>query len=60
MLSISQICDKEFSTHFTNKECMILKLGFKIPEEWILMRARRENDLYVLNMGTATMSSHSA
>ena len=24
LLSISQICDKQFSTHFTNKECIIL------------------------------------
>ena len=57
LLSISQICDKEFSTFFNNKECMILKPGFKIPEKWILMRAPRENDLYVLSMESATTSS---
>ena len=29
----------------------------KIPEDWILMRAPRENDLYVLSMESATTSS---
>ena len=24
LLSVSQICDKQFSTHFTSKECFIL------------------------------------
>ncbi|XP_076954177.1 uncharacterized protein LOC143628474 [Bidens hawaiensis] len=60
MLSISQICDKIFSTHFTDRECLILKPGFKIPKEWILMRSSRENDLYVMNMSTTSTSSGSA
>ncbi|KAD6454671.1 hypothetical protein E3N88_09377 [Mikania micrantha] len=33
LLSVSQICDNSFSTHFTNKECLILKPGFVIPEK---------------------------
>ena len=60
LLSVSQICDKQFSTHFTNKACIRLKPGFEIPEEWILMKAPRENDLYVLNMGTASTTSSTA
>ncbi|XP_076915950.1 uncharacterized protein LOC143575456 [Bidens hawaiensis] len=60
LLSISQICDKQFSTHFTDRECLIFKPGFKIPEEWIIMRAPRVNDLYVMNMSTASTSSGSA
>ncbi|XP_021985844.1 uncharacterized protein LOC110882051 [Helianthus annuus] len=31
LLSISQICDRMYSTHFTNKECLILNPGFVIP-----------------------------
>ncbi|XP_076909771.1 uncharacterized protein LOC143567184 [Bidens hawaiensis] len=54
LLSISQICYKGFSTHFTNQDCLILKPGYKIPGEWILMKAPRENDLYVLTMNVAS------
>ncbi|MFS8007533.1 putative GAG-pre-integrase domain-containing protein [Helianthus anomalus] len=54
LLSISQICDKSVTIHFTKDECLILKTGFKIPEEMVLMRALRENDLYVLDMSIAT------
>ncbi|XP_035830760.1 uncharacterized protein LOC118480158 [Helianthus annuus] len=57
LLSISQICDRMYSTHFTDKECLILKLGFVIPEEWIIMRAPRVNDLYVLDMSVATTTT---
>ncbi|XP_076950375.1 uncharacterized protein LOC143623325 [Bidens hawaiensis] len=60
LLSISQISDKCFSTHFTDKECLIFKPGFKIPDNWILMRAPRENDLFALNMSTASTSTSSA
>ena len=28
LLSVSQISDKDYSTHFTKKECLILKPGF--------------------------------
>ncbi|XP_076898591.1 uncharacterized protein LOC143552200 [Bidens hawaiensis] len=59
ILSISKICDKSFSTHFTDKECLILKHGFKIPDDRILMRAPRENDLYVRNLSIASTSSSS-
>ncbi|XP_021975161.1 uncharacterized protein LOC110870281 [Helianthus annuus] len=45
LLSISQICDKSFTVHFTKNECLIIKPGFKIPENMVLMRAPRENDL---------------
>ena len=60
LLSVSQICDKGFTTLFTDKECMILKQGFVVPKEWILMKAPRENDLYVLNMGTASTETKAA
>ncbi|XP_035842133.1 uncharacterized protein LOC110924517 [Helianthus annuus] len=46
-LSISQICDKDFSVHFTKSECLVLKPGFKVPDELVLLRAPRVNDLYI-------------
>ena len=33
LLSISQICDKGYSEVFNNKECIIMKPGFVVPEE---------------------------
>ena len=57
MLSVSQICDKQFSTHFTSKECLILKPGFVIPEEWIVMRTPRIKDAYVINMNSESTNA---
>ncbi|KAI3825408.1 hypothetical protein L1987_06891 [Smallanthus sonchifolius] len=54
LLSVSQVCDKKFSFHFNDSECYILKPGFVIPDEWILMKAPRRNDTYVLDMSVAT------
>ena len=50
LLSVSQICDKDFSAHFTKKECLILKPGVVIPEEWVLVRSERKNDAYIIDM----------
>ncbi|KAJ0453375.1 putative RNA-directed DNA polymerase [Helianthus annuus] len=60
LLSISQICDRMYTMHFTDKECLILKPGFVVPEEWIIMRAPRVNDLYVLDMSVATTTTGQA
>ena len=57
LLSVSQVCDKQYTTTFTAKECLILKPGFEIPEEWILMRAPRKNDTYVLDMNTVSSNA---
>ncbi|KAI3784071.1 hypothetical protein L1987_43163 [Smallanthus sonchifolius] len=54
LLSVSQVCDKKFSFHFNDYECYILKSGFVIPDEWILMKAPRRNGTYVLDMSVAT------
>ena len=32
LLSVSQICDKGYSMHFTEKECLILKSGIVISK----------------------------
>ncbi|KAI3754532.1 hypothetical protein L1987_54317 [Smallanthus sonchifolius] len=57
LLSVSQVCDKDFSFHFNKSECLVLKPGFVIPEDWILMLAPRKNDTYMLDMSTATTTS---
>ena len=50
LLSVSQICDKGFSTHFTGKECLILKPGVVIPDEWVLVRSERKDNAYIIDM----------
>ena len=52
LLSVSQICDRNYSVHFTDKECLILKPGIVIPADWILVRSRRQNDAYIIDMNT--------
>ncbi|KAI3762582.1 hypothetical protein L1987_53016 [Smallanthus sonchifolius] len=54
LLSVSQVRDKKFSFHFNDSECYILKPGFVIPDEWILMKAPRRNETYVLDISVAT------
>ncbi|KAI3754737.1 hypothetical protein L1987_54527 [Smallanthus sonchifolius] len=57
LLSVSQMCDKEYSVLFDKSECLILKPGFEVPEDWILMRAPRTNDTYQIDMSVATTTS---
>ncbi|KAI3815350.1 hypothetical protein L1987_15015 [Smallanthus sonchifolius] len=57
LLSVSQMCDKEYSVMFDKSECLILKPGFKVPEDWILMRAPRTNDTYQIDMSVAKTTS---
>ncbi|KAK9075327.1 hypothetical protein SSX86_003650 [Deinandra increscens subsp. villosa] len=56
LLSVSQICDKDYSVMFNRKECIILKPGVKIPEECVLMRTPRRSNSYLLNMGNPPTS----
>src|ERR1044071_32737 len=53
LLSVSQICDKKFTVFFDDNACFILKPGFKIPKEWVMISAPRVNNLYVLDMSRA-------
>ena len=48
LMSVSQICDKGNPVAFNEKEALVLKPGFVIPEEWILLRAPRKNDILSL------------
>ena len=57
LLSVSQICDKQFTVFFDSKACYILKPGFVIPEEWIMLLAPRVNNLYLLDMSKAVTQS---
>ncbi|KAI3740018.1 hypothetical protein L2E82_30435 [Cichorium intybus] len=57
LLSVSQICDKGFSTHFTKKECLILKPKVVIPEEWILVRSERKSNSYIIDMNHNTLEN---
>ncbi|XP_035838343.1 uncharacterized protein LOC118485924 [Helianthus annuus] len=50
LLSISQICDRGNSVHFTKKGCYVLKPGIVIPEDWFLMTAERRGNAYVIDM----------
>ncbi|KAJ0958119.1 putative RNA-directed DNA polymerase [Helianthus annuus] len=50
LLSISQICDRGNSVHFTKKGCHVLKPGIVIPEDWFLMTAERKGNAYVIDM----------
>ena len=58
-MSVSQIYDKGHTVLFIDTEALVLKPGFVIPEEWIVMRAPRRNDTYVMVMSTAESSKES-
>jgi transposase InsO family protein len=45
---------------FDNKCSYILKPGFKIPDEWILLSSPRKQDLYIMDMKEAKTTSQSA
>ena len=58
-MSVSQICDKGHTVLLTDIEASVLKPGFVILEEWIVMRAPSRNDTYVMDMSTAESSKES-
>ena len=43
--------DKGNPVHFTKTKALVLKPGFVVPEEWILLKASRKRDIYGLEMG---------
>nr|GEU86738.1 ribonuclease H-like domain-containing protein [Tanacetum cinerariifolium] len=47
LFSVSQMCDKKNSVLFTDTECLVLSLDFKLPDEsQVLLRVPRENNMY--------------
>ncbi|KAD4585951.1 hypothetical protein E3N88_23552 [Mikania micrantha] len=58
LLSVSQVCDQKHNMLFTEHECIVLKPGFVIPKDQILLRAPRRNNMYMLDMSTAAPLSN--
>nr|GEY80445.1 putative ribonuclease H-like domain-containing protein [Tanacetum cinerariifolium] len=51
LFSVSQMCDKKNIVHFTDTECLVLSLDFKLPDEsQVLLRVPRENNMYNVNL----------
>nr|GEW05774.1 ribonuclease H-like domain-containing protein [Tanacetum cinerariifolium] len=45
------MCDKKNSVLFTDTECLVLSLDFKLPDEsQVLLRVPRENNMYNVNL----------
>ncbi|KAJ9552063.1 hypothetical protein OSB04_016108 [Centaurea solstitialis] len=57
LLSVSQVCDKKFGVFFTDIECLILALGFKIDESQIMLRTPRKDNVYCLDIEDASSLS---
>nr|GEW28834.1 hypothetical protein [Tanacetum cinerariifolium] len=51
LFSVSQICDKKNKVLFTDIECLVLSLDFKLPDEnQVLLRVPRQNNMYSFNI----------
>nr|GEV32302.1 hypothetical protein [Tanacetum cinerariifolium] len=51
LFSMSQLCDKKNSVLFTDTECIVLSLDFKlIDENQILLRVPRQNNMYNIDL----------
>ncbi|GJT64993.1 ribonuclease H-like domain-containing protein [Tanacetum coccineum] len=48
---VSQMCDKKNKVLFTDSECLVLSLEFKLPDEnHILLKIPRQNNMYSFNL----------
>nr|GEU48099.1 hypothetical protein [Tanacetum cinerariifolium] len=55
--SVSKMCDKKNRVLFTDTECLVLSLDFKLPNEsQVLLRVPRENNMYNVNLKTIVPS----
>ncbi|GJZ28444.1 ribonuclease H-like domain-containing protein [Tanacetum coccineum] len=51
LFSVSQMCDKKNKVLFTDTECLVLSLEFKLPDEnQVLLRIPRQNNMYSFNL----------
>ncbi|GJY45467.1 hypothetical protein Tco_0434530, partial [Tanacetum coccineum] len=51
LFSVSQMCDKKNYVLFTDSECLVLSLNFKLPDEnQILLKIPRQNNMYSFDM----------
>ena len=53
LLSVSQVCDQKHNMFFIEHECLVLKPGFEIPTDKILLRAPRRENMYMLDISNA-------
>ncbi|GJS31951.1 putative ribonuclease H-like domain-containing protein [Tanacetum coccineum] len=51
LFSVSQMCGKKNSVHFTNTECVVLSPDFKLPDEnHVLLRVPRKDNMYSVDL----------
>ncbi|GJT69537.1 hypothetical protein Tco_1028823 [Tanacetum coccineum] len=51
LFSVSQMCDKKNKVLFTDSECFVLSLEFKLPDEnQVLLKISRQNNMYSFNL----------
>ncbi|GKB73215.1 putative ribonuclease H-like domain-containing protein, partial [Tanacetum coccineum] len=51
LFSVSQMCDKKNKVLFTDSECLVLSLEFKLPDEnQVLLKIPRQNNMYSFNL----------
>ncbi|GJQ96469.1 ribonuclease H-like domain-containing protein [Tanacetum coccineum] len=51
LFSVSQMCDKKNYVLFTDTECLVLSLNFKLPDEnQILLKILRKDNMYSFDM----------
>ncbi|GKC77451.1 putative ribonuclease H-like domain-containing protein [Tanacetum coccineum] len=51
LFSVSQICDKENSVLFTDTECVVLSLDFKLTDEsHVLLKVSRKDNMYNVDL----------
>ncbi|KAD5960508.1 hypothetical protein E3N88_11980 [Mikania micrantha] len=53
-----KVCDQKNNMLFTEHECIVMKPGFVVPNDQILLRAPRRSNMYILDMSaTAPLSN---
>nr|GEV21481.1 putative ribonuclease H-like domain-containing protein [Tanacetum cinerariifolium] len=51
LFSVSQVCEKKNNVLFTDTECLVLSIEFKLPDEnQVLLRVPKENNMYNVNL----------
>nr|GEW01678.1 ribonuclease H-like domain-containing protein [Tanacetum cinerariifolium] len=51
LFSVSQMCDKKNNVLFTDTECIVLSLEFKLPDNnQVLLRVPRDNNMYNVDL----------
>ncbi|GJV18374.1 putative ribonuclease H-like domain-containing protein [Tanacetum coccineum] len=59
LFSVSQMCDKKNSVLFTETECLVLSLDFKlIDESQVLLRVPRQNNMYNFDLKNAVPTGY--